>query len=270
MSSLDRMPAKRLVPLVTFSWGATPTTARYARWDEDALIDGTTFKSAPEMSLQPFDLQGGASDSVLEIDLLATRVPVSLLSRPFPFPVVVAVVEEADPDIPGTRRVVFRGVVTKSTRNSGGMVKLVRAQISGTRARLVYPLGLIADTSCAWTFADAPRPGNCGIDPATVTHTGLTISAASGNVVTIPGLPSGRWAFGSVVVDALGMAITETVDGGLRLFGQPPPEWVGAACTCVEGCDKSLVMCRAWNNEARFGGMGIGIPAYMPLLETPT
>src|SRR5205085_10272966 len=101
--------------------------------------------------------------------------------------------------------------VTKTTRNASGLHKLVLVQVSGWKERLNYPLGVIADTACVNTFADGPKPGNCGILPSTVTAARIVLSVI-GNVVT-PDTPLGAfhapddYVFGSVEIDGVRVGI---------------------------------------------------------------
>jgi hypothetical protein len=284
MSDSNVKSTEVLVPLVEFTWGTIgPHVAKYAlRYDEDvALGDGRVFVSCPEGSVDDWMNQGGSEDSPLALSVSILKPPAVTLCRPFPHAPVTATLYEADAtDVAGTLRAVFSGIVSKSTQNSSGQRGMAKLQLSGPRLRFRYPLGIVANTSCTWTFADGGtgRPGNCGIDPATVTHA-LTLvgkkvvsGVALANRPDFGTLPAGKaWAYGSVSYDGLGIPIVQDPsDGSLVLLSAYPPEWDGQVVSVVEGCDKKLTTCRnVYHNEGRFGGFGYAMPSYQPMLENP-
>lgn len=54
------------------------------------------------------------------------------------------------------------------------------------------------------------------------------------------------------------------------LVNRPPASWLGITVNMTPGCDGQESTCAStWNNRPKFGGVGIGSPAFNPQLEDP-
>lgn len=83
--------------------------------------------------------------------------------------------------------------------------------------------------------------------------------------------PPGYWLRSFVEKDGLRITIQQWTSGsGIFVLSRiPPVSWTvpGTRLELVPDCPKTLDQCRIRGNEANFGGLGIGIPAYNPTLE---
>lgn len=269
---LDDRSDINLVPLATFTWGEGGAhVARYCRWDEGLVLGGNAYASCPELEVVGPDEHGGTADNPFTVTLRRTRSPLDRLLRPYPHAPISVLLEEVDPDQPTTRRTTFTGRVSRSLKNLDKQRELGKLTVAGIREGLQYSLGVMVETGCSNIFADGEQIGSCGIMRAGVSHAG-TVGSISGVLVTVTGLAvttDDYYAYGSVEVDGLAIFVVSNAAGVMRASREPPPEWVGAACVCVGGCDRSIERCGFWSNTHRFNGIGIRIPDYHPMGENP-
>jgi hypothetical protein len=273
---MDPVPANPYCVAVTLQWGAggVAHTFRYCSWSSDVTNTavGFTYLSEPKLTVETEAQHGGISDVPYVVKLPATRDPATTLCRPYAHAPVAVTVEEMDPFVP-TREpfVLFKGRVSKATKNPGGQRGMARLEVAGWRSLLQYPLGMTCRRQCQWAFGDH----NCCYPLPTVQQVGI-VSIVNGTLLTASTLTSPRahyWTNGTAEYDGLVLDITDgSSPSGLLMKQPPPPEWVGGAVLFTPGCDKELTSsngCRAWNNEPRFGGFGIAIPTYNPLVGNP-
>jgi hypothetical protein len=268
---IDSAATRHLVPIVTLRWGNPITEISYIRWDVDFLDK----IAAPELDVSDWKQDGTTKDTPITFVIGRDRAPIGAMTRPWPHAPVECIIAEGDP-VRNEVRTVYRGTIAKTIRNSDGFRKLVKVQVNGIRERFAIPLGILVDSKCPWTFADAPSPSNCAIDPAPLRQN-VSIDVMEKNVITISGGDSllsikDYLSFGSLTFDGLSIFIQSHDGAGHLVLGKiPPPEWQSAVAIAMPGCDKRIDTCRKkWSNEARFGGVGLAIPAYHPQIESPT
>lgn len=251
---------------IQFSWGATPTVARYVTGTESVLIEGETFVPIAEMEPSLAAMHGGTEDSLFEVKLPLVP-PLTTMCRPYAHAPVSAVVWELDPADPAGKRVVYRGTIAKTVLNATGVRGLVLVTVAGYKSRLGFPLGIAVTADCPWTFGDS----NC-CKELTALQESYVVASVSGRTITLTDLESPRddyWVWGSAAYDGLTLQITKESGDVLTLKRRPPPEWDNASITLTPGCDQKLATCRLWDNEHRFGGAGIAMQNYHPIIELP-
>lgn len=99
-----------------------------------------------------------------------------------------------------------------------------------------------------------------------------TITSILGNAIGVSGIgaaPAGRYSRGYLEFQGLRMLVlNHDTTSSMKLIEEPPPEWMGAAVSCIPGCDKSKAICiSTFANIVNFGGMGYGIPRIHPIYE---
>lgn len=269
----DQVSAQKYTILVTFQWGQTPSIARYCRWTNDITVGGATYLSEMTLDVKPGENHGGVEDKPWTVTMPA-RLPLDKLIRPYVWAPVTCTVEEMDPGDDTSRRVIWRGNVSKTIKNAAGFKRLVRAEVSGFKSLLQYPLGIQANQTCAWNLGDK----NCCVNLTDKRVEATIESIENGTTLIVPtiAVPPGDanyWSFGEARIDGLGVTILDGSQGSgkLVLLELPPPEWIGSLALFTPGCDKLIPTCRKrWNNEQRFGGFGVSIPDYNPLIGSAT
>jgi hypothetical protein len=268
-NNIDRLSTNKLAFLVTYTWGWAPNVARYTSWDNDISHTAETFTSDVTLDFSCEPQHGSVQDATFVVTQSVFTQPLASMVRPYPHAPVRVKLEEVDPEQPTTRRLVFSGEITKTKKNPSGSRNLVQATVSGPRRRIAFPIGIPANTKCPWVFGDR----NCCKDVEALHQVG-TISSITGSTIVTAGLappasPPNYWRWGWVDVDDLVIDVLEYGAGtSIKLKRVPPPEWVGRDdAKFYPGCGKTLDYCRAWDNEKNFGGIGIKIPAYHPVIE---
>ncbi len=269
---LDSEIFNEFAVLVTFLFGATPHVYRYCRWTEDLTIEGQLFVSVPKMSIETGKQDGSTVDVPYAVTMPTDLPPMDTLTAQRSHAMVYVIIEEVNPSyVEATRRVLWKGTISSTTQNPNGAVDLTKAMISGWKLRMQMPLGIIADSSCSWTFGDYV----CKKDRASLVQTAV-ITNITGSYITIPGLTNPRANYfqnGVANYDGLDISIRDVstygVDSKLLLYKPPPPSWQEQTVAVYPGCDRKIATCREWSNEARFGGFGIAQQAYHPMAESP-
>lgn len=252
----------------------------------DRETDDDDWEACPSMTVK-FPLRtGGFNEQTLDINLPRSEFT-DLISVGEPFPRIrVRVVEFRDNGDEGEQDVMFDGFALMSTRNPNGKFNRVLIRASNLKSQLKLPLGIPALPTCVWTFM-----GNgCGVVVPFGGTSGKRIvrglvSAVSDKTATIVADYSGSAPWSGAENDRLytrGFVVKDGIRVGVRDWHAPtnsttfhmlrklPSSWEGAYVLLIPGCDKALATCRdRWDNEERFGGLGIGIPAYNPLIENP-
>jgi len=270
MSDIDAQPEVSLVTLITFSYGDSfGTKTRYTSCTNPVVAGDGTFQPEPSMEVTMNAQTGSAQDVPVQVRMVM-RAPLDTLTSQRCHSPVRVVLEETDPGDLTTRRKLFAGVIKTSDLNPDGKSGIVQFEIAGWRFALQMSGNTwLADTTCNNTLGD----GVCRFDLTTVQETG-TVSAINGTLVTLTGLTTtavdGYWRWGYLAYDGLQILVRDYSTGSqLTLMKPPPASWIGQVVKATPGCDKRLATCRAkFNNEARFTGFGLVIPAYNPLLES--
>jgi len=119
---------------------------------------------------------------------------------------------------------------------------------------------------CIYVFGD---PNTCTVPIASYTYSG-TISAISGNLITVPGLAglprtlqAGYLRHGN----DLRMIVDDDGAGNLTLFYGLPSMQVGDAVTAVAGCDRTYATCASFSNAVNFFGFDL-VPALNPFQDS--
>lgn len=275
LSVLDTDSAVLQVMLVTFSWGTTPTVARYCRGNRPVVLGGETFLPEPLLGIDFSAFQGGTEDVPIFITMPGARAPYTRLSMPFLHTKVMVRVEMASPGDPDSRYEVFTGRVSKVTVKPSGVPGLVKGKIVGVKARLNGTLGVVASTTCLNQFGDENQ-SFCGIVldeirvPGTITavYDGGVPNRITVSFPTAPDLANIRWNRGYAEVDGLRLMIRQSLlDGRFELKFIPPPYWAGSPVTLTPGCDKNLATCRYWQRESQFLAIGYAMSGRNPLFE---
>lgn len=274
---LHKSPATPYVPLVVFQ--GTSISYRYARWTENLTVNGHVFTSAPELSIQ-FDkaMNVGVEDSPLTIQLRNNRPPIDRMSLPFPHSPVRVTVCEVDPmRIGDTFREVYFGKVTEVDSSTRGSHVISKVTVSGIKASLTRIVGLQALSTCIWSFGQANQ-SPCGFNVGPHIKVGeITAVGVDGQSVRINtnlaydpylDLSNMRWANGQVSVSGHHVKIRQSLeDGRFDLKSPVPLDWIGLPAIFSPGCGKTLANCRYWDNEARFMGLGLGMPGANPVFS---
>lgn len=267
MSSLDTAAESSLATLVTFLYGSS--AARYTTHLNPIIAGDGTFAPEPSIEVTLGAQHGGSADVPVQIRM-KMRQPLEALTTQRAHAPVRVRIEEVDPSDLSTRRVLFAGIVRMSDRSIDGQSGVVRLEIAGWKHSLeVASNGWQANTTCNSFFGDSI----CGVDLAAIREA-ASVDALEGNLVTLDGLTTvavaGYWRFGYLEYEGLRIKVREYTTGSqLTLLRAPPAAWLNQTITATPGCDKRLATCRdRWNNEARFSGFGLKIPAYNPLLES--
>jgi hypothetical protein len=165
--------------------------------------------------------------------------------------------------------------LTRGQRSLDGMAGEAQLEFLGIKGRLNVPLGIVCRPACAWAFGDK----TCGIDVDALEETG-TIATISRKVVTltnptdaavVTAKPYVRyWHRGYMRIDNHWIPIRDWSAGySFQLAYEPPTSWLGQVVTLRPGCGKSLADCELRNNTEQFGGFGLGVPAYLPIVGVP-
>lgn len=272
-------PIKEAYTVLTFTQDGTDRV--YTTWSEEPFATpGATL--IPQMSVKIPPNTGTLDEKPLTVEL-PSGVDAWLdgLADGSPQAAVVVAVEErfkvlgpivtgvgcgADYVGLGTYRLV------RAIRNPERRPGLIRLEFLGEKSRLNVPLGIPVNPTCAWTLGDK----TC---QATVTAENPTITAISRKKITtsdaggvIAGKTTGYWRFGTATVAGLTLGIRAWEAGttDFELVREPPASWAGATVAIKPGCDKSAATCASrFSNLERFGGFGVKVPSFQPVLETP-
>lgn len=156
--------------------------------------------------------------------------------------------------------------LVRAFRNPEAQAGLIRLEFLSAKGRLNIALGIPAYPACAWTFGDK----SCQATPATMQATIAGVDRKR-IVFTDPdaAVLAGDWHRGTVSFGGLSLGIRSWDGYEFELIREPPPAWNGALVTLREGCAKSLEACEAKDNVEHFGGIGLKIPAFHPIMESP-
>lgn len=263
------------VPCVEFRWGSQ--VRRYCRADIDHTFDGETYTAVPAMDIEMQMQDGGTEAKPFFIIVPLDVDPIDKMIAGT-FAEVEVTVKEADFTAVGdSMRIAIIGVIRKTKARFRGKTQTVRVECVGRKFFLKeVSLGIKTTDRCPWFFGDHV----CGA--AVVTHVG-TVASITGTSLTMDTLAGDDLAWGQgrytrgFVQDADGLSILIRFHhAGTRTFtlSKAPPQatnftWVNSTVTVFAGCDKTIEACEFWNREERFGGLGLLMPKYNPMIERP-
>lgn len=290
MVTASGSPEKESFILVTFRHGdpSDPTYDKYAAWNR-AFED---FAATPEMDVEIPDNTGTFDEKevrvLLGIDAFTFAVASGLPHSPI-FMKVEEVTAGLFPGDAGSRKILFKGRVTRTIKNFQGRNDTVAFFALPAKSRLDVPMGLQCNHHCAWRLFSR----GCGLTQSTYDRLGqiavmdgkeVTISAnASITAPTAPGGDASRyWERGYLQKDGLTIGIhiwTLTDPTVFVLRRRPPDSWLLAGSNSVlfvPGCHKTVEDCRnVWDNEegqggeGGFAGFGYSMLPYNPLFQNP-
>lgn len=164
--------------------------------------------------------------------------------------------------------------VSRAVRHPNREKGVLLIEAVSIKGRLGVPLGIAATPMCGWTFGDKSCQATVTTETGTIAAiSGKTLSLTSGVDAAVVAKAGKYWHRGAVTVEALTIGIRNWVSGSydFELVREPPPSWVTKTVTLRPGCDKTKDTCNdRWSNIANFGGIGIAIPAYHPVTESPS
>lgn len=283
-------PEKESFILVTFRHGssAVPVFERYAAWNRD--FEG--YVSTPEMDVEMPDNTGTFDEKEVRV-LLGLDAFTTVVSSGLPHSPMYLQVEEVTAGLfagdAGTRKILFKGRITRTIKNFQGRNNVVAFFSLPIKSRIDVPMGLQCNHHCGWRLFSR----GCGLTQGTHDQTGqiasmdgkeITISPAA--AITSPTAPGGDnsrfWERGYLEKDGLtiGIHIWSITDPTVFVLRRRPPDsWLLAGVSSilfVPGCHKTIEDCRnVWDNEqgqagsGGFGGFGYAMLPYNPLFQNP-
>lgn len=257
---------------VEFAYG-DPTNLSYVRYTDmeyNYNLLGVDYISLPNMDITYPKMSGGLTDPPGKIDLPPTAFSLAISGSEPVSEIFVTIKELVAGAHDSVAKVRFAGQAAKSVRNFSGNRKVVRIEILPYKNFWDISMGVSADLQCGWGLGR----GACGVNIESLVETG-TITSLSSNQISLTGLTSfatlNYFRDGFILKDGVSIKIRDhgnTAD--LVLTKAPPASWLYQSVSVYPGCDKLLTTCQTkWSQEANFLGLGIGIPDYQPIAETP-
>lgn len=293
MTNAQQSPEKNSYLLVVIRHGdpLAPIFERYT--DFAAEVEGHA--SVPGMEVQIPDNNGTFDKTELKM-LLPLDDFTDEVSSGLPHsPMFLQIDEVTLPTFigeSGSRRILYKGRVTRTIRNYQGRGNAVAFFALPAKSRLDVPMGLQCNHHC---YARLFSP-LCGLNISSFQEFGQ-IAAMDGKVITIttpnpalmsPTSPGGRvdrfWERGYLEKDGLQIGVHIWVDTDPTHFvlrRRPPNSWLLAGASSIKfvpGCHKTIQDCReVWDNEegqgsvtgGGFAGYGFAMLPYNPLFENP-
>lgn len=275
MTDVLDQPTKSVYTLVEFEYGDPLKFARYTDANEDISTVVGFFTSNQSIKVTTPARTVGVKEQTLKIDLpllsgdqFADSISGGRLHAPTEIKIMELV--RGEPPMPDVINTLFTSQLHSTTRNPNGRNGLVRVVAYGPKELTNVKLGLQCNPQCSWTFGSE---NGCKIVLSHIHEFG-TCSLGTDYFVTITGLaPAARqdyWRAGFIEYDGLKLKIREwdrATPTRFQLSRLPPADWNGATVRVVPGCLRTPGACRDWGNEARFLGLGLGMPAYNPVAE---
>lgn len=269
-------PAKKSYTVVTFiqadtgriftNWTGQVPNATYVPMELELAPNSGSLDEKPSMITFPRGVDAWLDGLVSGQKVAPTNVLIS------EWQVGIGPGASQNEEIPRGRYRLARGV-----RNPDRRSGIARLELLSLKGRLNVPLGIPATPRCAWTLGDKTCKASVTEETGEVQAIAgkkLTLSGSASTVVT--GKPDNRyWHRGVITFEGLSIGIREWDEDGadpysFELLAEPPASWAGEVVTLRPGCDKLPGTCDSrFGNLENFGGVGIKIPSYQPVLETP-
>ena len=280
MPNIEQAAVKESYVLVTFQWGDPPsiaTTIKVTNANSDLDTRYGLFLSDPKMKIVlPKNTITGLDKSEISIDIFRdVGAFKTLITQGRGFPITtITVLERASNATDDNIRTMFIGRMSMAIRNPNGRTGIVRIRGQGAKNDLDQVLGFSTNEVCGWRFGDLKT---CGFDLAPVTET-VPLEITNNTEITLTGLaahPNRYWRRGFVSLNGLKIRIREWQSGDTFFLSRLPPlNWQfsvsGERVKVSPGCDKSITVCRFWDREETFSGLGFAMQDYNPLFENPT
>jgi len=259
-----------ILPLLVVSWHTNE--ARYCRGTQAVIVSGDTYGAIPAIDVELPVIDGGVEDKPCKIRLPATTYPFADMIHHKGAETEVTVMEADVNDLSLTPRVVFKGTLSKVRTNWRSYNGMIEIELVGRKHFIKdAAIGIKCTDRCPLMFGDTV----CGATPAFVTATVLSVDGTLIELVSLtndsvkPPWTSGRYTRGTVSLNGLKLMVREHKTGlkKLLLANPPPASWVGQVVTIKEGCDKTVLACKAHGREERFLGIGLAMPKYNPIYE---
>jgi hypothetical protein len=276
-----KSPQKEGFLLVTFQYGdpAAPSFAYYTNRSEDYAEFMATPTLAVDLPPNIAELRDqGVAKFKMPRDAFVERLTDGLPTAP----TLVKVEEMTLPvktEDSGKRLVLFVGKVTSTVRNVGNRSGTREIRARSWKSLLDIRMGYTVDSDCPFIFDGLGCNSGTvsGGSPVGSRTAAGTVLAVDGNKLTFSASLSAfrqhHYSRGYAVKDGIKIDIREfdsAVDDTVVYLTRPPPtNWLGASVQLFAGCRKTIDDCREWTNEANYGGVGTGIPAYNPDIEVP-
>jgi hypothetical protein len=275
---------KETYTLISLTWDGG---ARYwTDWTSDIQFEGNTYTALPEMEVK-LPINDGVfaeQDARIAVPLSADLSDISQrLTSGLPHQdVTLRIVEIIQGIEAGSQRTVnrpFLGTVVRGRRNYQRSRNRIVLQALPIKAQLEsVSLGLPCNHQCVHNLGDA----GCGVSLAigSGNRFNVVVSAIDGKELTIStnasvaAKPDRFFQRGFLQFRSLNLSIFDWTSEDPTKFilrRQAPDFWVGQTAILIAGCDGSITTCRdRFDNEERFLGLGIKIPAYNPQFESPS
>lgn len=286
-------PAKNTYLVLFFEQPAFTDPLAFTNWSDDVDLDPPSLcfindQEVTATSTPSLEVKIPANTGTLDEKELEILVPVGTddlfdsfvagYAVPPTHVVVQEIQEPVGPIDNGAVVTTFgRFRLARAILNPDGRKGLIRMTFQSYKSRVSgIPLGIPATPRCAWNLGDK----TCGYDLEGNAVT-VTIDTVDGKTLTLEdpgeaavvlGVTDKRWHRGTFSKDGLVIGIRDFEIGNytFQLVKEPPPSWNGAVVSIKPGCDKTPETCHSrFSNLERFGGFGIAIPAYHPVLDAP-
>jgi hypothetical protein len=284
-------PEKESYVLVLFRYG-DPNVVQFSRYT-DWQMDFEGHVSTPAMGIEFPENAGTFDEKELRI-LMPIDSFTSAVGSGAPHSPIFVQIEEITAGLfagdAGTRRIIFKGRVTRTIKNFQGRNDTVAFFALPAKSRIDVPMGLQCNHHCINRLFS---PG-CGLIQANFEQLGeiavmdgkeITISTPN-STLTAPVAPGGDnsrfWERGFLEKDGLkiGVHIWTIADPTVFVLRRRPPNtWLlagGNSIKFVPGCHKTIEDCRdVWDNEqgqagsGGFAGFGYAMLPYNPMYESP-
>lgn len=264
------------VPCIELQWG-TANVRRYCRAAADHVFDGETYTAVPALDIEYQMQDGGTKAKPILLSVPIDLDPFDkLISQTFA-PIEVTLLEADFADPSAVPRTAFVGQLYKTIAHYQGKSQLVRMEVFGHRFFLTdVSLGIKCTDRCPWFFGDhvcGATVANTDSEVESITGTELICTSLANDVAGAGG--NGYYTRGYVEFDGLRIMVRKHYPGDRKLvMAKAPPQisghtWVGETVTVYAGCDKTIASCTGWGRQARFGGYGLQMPPYNPLIQDP-
>jgi uncharacterized phage protein (TIGR02218 family) len=247
-------------PVHCYTFARGGTLWHYTDQPADVTVDGVTYRAAV-ISHSPYERDEETASGELTITMSAETPIVSELNGEFDGPPISLIIRQTHRSGVGgvspTTAVRYSGWATLRTLN-GGVCELTVGSITSLLDR---PL---LRWVCGATCNKVVFGMECGLDPAPYTASGCTVSAISGQTVTVPDAalqPDGYYTAGYLVIESGPAAgrqahIESHVGSTLVLMHDAPAALTTADTVAITaGCDGLEATCETkFNNIDYFGG----------------